>query len=78
MFVETVFMMETMMEHVASVLQLPADVVREANMYKPGDTTIIGQHLNQCNVKEVFSTVKVWFLTSKMQVVIPDITYKAD
>jgi hypothetical protein len=52
-------MMETMIEHVASVLRLPATVVREANMYKPGDTTISGQHLHQCNVREVFSTVKV-------------------
>lgn len=58
-FVETVFMIETIMEHVASVLQLPADAVREANMYKPGDTTICGQHLNFCNSKEVFSAVKV-------------------
>ncbi|KAG0611483.1 hypothetical protein M758_7G144100 [Ceratodon purpureus] len=57
-FVETVFMMETMMEHVASVLQIPADVVREANMYKAGDTTIAGQQLTQCNAKEVFSAVK--------------------
>lgn len=58
-FVETVFMMETMMEHVASVLQIPVDNVREVNMYKPGDTTPSGQKLDYCNAKEVFSAVKV-------------------
>jgi CO/xanthine dehydrogenase Mo-binding subunit len=61
-FVETVFMIETIMEHVASVLQLPADAVREINMYKPGDTTICGQHLNFCNVREVLSALKVQLL----------------
>ena len=55
-------MIETIMEHVASVLQLPADAVRETNMYKPGDTTIGGQHLNLCNSKEVFSALKVQLL----------------
>jgi len=58
-FVETVFMIETMMEHVASVLQMPVDVVREVNMYKAGDTTPCGQKLDFCNAKEVFSAVKV-------------------
>ena len=55
-------MIETIMEHVASVLQLPADAVRETNMYKPGDTTICGQHLNFCNSREVFSALKVQLL----------------
>lgn len=53
-------MIETMMEHVASVLRLPADEVRERNMYKKGDTTPIGQYLQNCNAKEVFDNLKVF------------------
>jgi CO/xanthine dehydrogenase Mo-binding subunit len=58
-FVETVFMMETMMEHVASVLGMAPDLVREVNMYKKGDTTLAGQYLEFCNVKEVLDSIKV-------------------
>lgn len=52
-------MIETMVEHVASALQIPADIVRETNMYKPGDITPCGQKLDYCNAREVFSTLKV-------------------
>ncbi len=58
-FVETVFMMETMVEHVASVLGMAPDLVREVNMYKKGDTTLAGQYLEFCNVKEVLDSIKV-------------------
>jgi xanthine dehydrogenase molybdopterin-binding subunit B len=52
-------MMETMMEHVASVLGMAPDLVREVNMYKKGDTTLAGQYLEFCNVKEVLDSIKV-------------------
>ncbi|CAM6125267.1 unnamed protein product [Calypogeia fissa] len=57
-FVETMFIIETVIEHVASVLGLRPDVVREVNMYKEGDVTAAGQKLVYCNAKTVFDTVK--------------------
>lgn len=52
-------MIETAVEHVATVLGLRPDVVREVNMYKEGDVTPSGQKLVYCNAKKVFDTVKV-------------------
>jgi xanthine dehydrogenase molybdopterin-binding subunit B len=53
-------MIETVMEHVATVLGLGADAVRKINMYKEGDITLNGwQKLVYCNAITVFETVKV-------------------
>jgi xanthine dehydrogenase/oxidase len=51
-------MIETVIEHVATVLRLRPDVVREINMYKEGDVTPGYQKLVYCNAKTVFDTVK--------------------
>ncbi len=67
-------MMETMVEHVASVLGMAPDLVREVNLYKKGDTTLAGQYLEFCNVKEVLDSIKVhdaWVLLSKTQMTLP-------
>eukprot|EP00897_Mesotaenium_endlicherianum_P009379 jgi/Mesen1/846/ME000112S10986 len=57
-YVESVFIMESMVEHVATALGLPPDQVRAANLYGEGDTSIMGQRLTNCNARLVYDTIK--------------------
>jgi CO/xanthine dehydrogenase Mo-binding subunit len=40
---QAIFNIECIMDHIASVLKIPGDVVRERNFYKGGETTPYGQ-----------------------------------
>lgn len=57
-FVEAVFMIETILEHVASSLGAPPEKVRLLNMYRKGDVTPTGQHLTYCNARYIFSELQ--------------------
>ncbi|KAG6552063.1 hypothetical protein Mapa_006369 [Marchantia paleacea] len=57
-FVEMLFMVETAIEHTATVLNIRPDIVREMIMYVDGDRTPQNQLLPTCNVKHIFAALK--------------------
>ncbi|KAK3726979.1 hypothetical protein QZH41_014709, partial [Actinostola sp. cb2023] len=53
--IQAIFIMETIMEHVAKSLNKTPDEVRQANLYKKGQTTPNGQTLDYCNIGTLWS-----------------------
>ena len=49
---------EQWMSHVASSLGLPAEQVRELNMYKKGDATPYGMVQVDCQIRQCWNTLK--------------------
>jgi len=57
-WVQAIFIAEHVMEHVASSLGKPADVIKSQNFYTPGQVTPYGQTLVYFTVKEMWEQVK--------------------
>jgi len=57
--VESLFVTETIVEHVAAALGLSPEAVRERNLYSPGDITVWGDKLTYCNARLCVDTLKV-------------------
>ena len=55
---EWVLIAEQWMSHVASSLVLPAEQVRELNMYKNGDATPYGMVQVDCQIRQCWNTLK--------------------
>ncbi|XP_064383993.1 xanthine dehydrogenase/oxidase-like isoform X2 [Halichondria panicea] len=53
--------MEQVVSHVASVLSIPSEAVRELNMYRDGDLTPWGQVQAQCSVRRCWDQLKPVF-----------------
>ncbi len=53
--------MEQVVSHVASVLSMPSETVRELNMYRDGDLTPWGEVLAQCPVRRCWDKLKAVF-----------------
>jgi len=56
--VQSVMVMETIMEHLATALSMPADALRAANFYKIGDKTPYGEQIKYFSLDTVWSTIK--------------------
>ncbi|KAI8867184.1 xanthine dehydrogenase, partial [Ramicandelaber brevisporus] len=52
------FIGESIIEHIADQLQLPAEVIRERNMYKPGQFTHFNQELTDWHVPLMWQQLK--------------------
>eukprot|EP00850_Spirogloea_muscicola_P013117 SM000087S23399 [mRNA] locus=s87:562705:572069:+ [translate_table: standard] len=57
-YVEAVFFAETMIEHAAKSINMPAHEVKHMNMYERGDVIPTKQILSYCNAKMVFESMK--------------------
>ncbi|CAM9401688.1 unnamed protein product, partial [Discosporangium mesarthrocarpum] len=51
---------ETVMDHLASAVGMPAKVIRTLNMYKEGETTHFGQPLEAWNVPAAWAEMEKW------------------
>ena len=49
---------EQIMSHVASVLGMPSEAVREVNMYRNGDKTPWGQVQPVCSIRRCWNKLK--------------------
>ncbi|XP_073232045.1 xanthine dehydrogenase/oxidase-like [Porites lutea] len=52
---QAVFIMESIMEHVAKTLNKTPEEVRELNLYKNGQVTQTGQKLKDCNISSLWN-----------------------
>ncbi|KAJ2007210.1 hypothetical protein H4R26_000926, partial [Coemansia thaxteri] len=55
---EGMFLTESMLCEVADHLRLPIDILREINLYKPGDVTPFSQRLDDWNVPHMWQQLK--------------------
>ncbi|XP_068702018.1 xanthine dehydrogenase/oxidase-like [Montipora foliosa] len=51
---QAVFVMETMMEHVAKALKKTPEEVKKANLYQNGQKTLTGETLEYCNISTLW------------------------
>ncbi len=58
---QAMIIMEQVVSHVASVLSMPSEAVRELNMYRDGDLTPWGQVQAQCPVRRCWDQLKPVF-----------------
>nr|XP_058949586.1 xanthine dehydrogenase/oxidase-like isoform X1 [Pocillopora verrucosa] len=56
---QAVFIIETIMEHVAKELKLTPEAVRKVNLYKNGEKTQMGQTLKYCNLDTLWKNILV-------------------
>ncbi|XP_064388596.1 xanthine dehydrogenase/oxidase-like [Halichondria panicea] len=50
----SIFMMETMIDHLATSLGMDVEVVKVANLYKNGHMTLVGKELTNCNMSRIW------------------------
>ncbi|XP_046360643.2 xanthine dehydrogenase-like [Haliotis rufescens] len=58
--VPSIFMMETMMDHAAKVLDMDPLMFRKLNLFNKGQTTVDGRVLKYCNIKAIVAQLEAW------------------
>ncbi|XP_046849634.1 xanthine dehydrogenase 1-like isoform X2 [Xenia sp. Carnegie-2017] len=70
--IPSIFIIETVMNHVAKVLGKSPDVIREINFYKQGQTTFYKQPLPYCSISKIWQDLKISAEFEKRKATIAD------